>query len=203
MFGLFICVLISPRWKGYSPLCRGIWGNCAADCGHCGWIWFCLQKLVKLPCYIWWWLFFVIKRLFNITKEKEKKDVWWILFHISSNPFHFQKTVIRKTPTMLWCFEVLVPKVVSALLLQVCMFWETPTASRASQPALPEGDGAGGGCRLPRAQPVQKPRPAFPDTPLPGKDFASVRRDQHRCEIWMLLAVGKSPAAVESLGEAH
>ena len=41
----------------------------------------------------------IAKRLFSITKEKEKKDVWWIVFHIFSNPFYFQKTVLRKTHT--------------------------------------------------------------------------------------------------------
>lgn len=193
MFGMFIFILINPRWKGCSPRSWGIRGNCTADCGHHGRIWICLQKVVKLPCYIWRWLLFVVKRLFNITKEKENEDVWWIIFCISSNPFHFEKSAARKKHKMLWYFEVLVAK--------VCMFWEMPAASRAPQPTLPEGDGAGDGNRLPRPQPVQKAQPAFPETPLPGTDFAS--SDQKRCTVWMLLAVGKSPAAAESLGEAH
>lgn len=43
----------------------------------------------------------------------------------------------------------------------------------------------------------------IPDTPLTRKDFASLGREQQRCAIWTLLAVGKSLAAAEGLGEAH
>lgn len=73
MLGLFICVLISPRGKVYSPVCWGIWGNCTAGSGNCGWIWLSLQKVVKLSHYIWQWLFFVAKRAFNFTKENEER----------------------------------------------------------------------------------------------------------------------------------
>lgn len=127
----------------------------------------------------------MVKRLFNITKEKEKKDVWWI-------PFRFQKTIVRKTHAVLWYLKVLAAKVTLVLLPQVCMFWELAAASRATQPVLPKDDGAGDGCRLPRSQPVQKAQPVFPDTLVPGKDFASMRRHQQRREVWMLMAVGCS-----------
>lgn len=154
MFGLFICILISHRWEGYSPPWGGIWDNCTADRGHCGWICLCLEKVMNLP--FGYGFFLWLKDL--STSPKERKVVWWILFCIFSNSFHFQKTVIRKSHTMLWNRKVLVEKVALAPILQVCMFWEITAASRVT---LPKGAGAGNGCRLPR------PQPAFPDSPLP------------------------------------
>lgn len=128
-----------------------------------------LQKVVNLPFRDGFssWL--------KDLSISPKKRIWWILSRISSNSFHFQKTVIRKSHTMLWNCKVLVEKVALALILQLCMFWEIPAASRLT---LPKGAGAGDGCRLPRLQ------PAFPDSPLSGI------REQRPAKLCSLDVVG-------------